>query len=34
MAEIWEFARARGLDGAEFTWGDEFVPEGKRRANT
>jgi formylglycine-generating enzyme len=30
----WEFAARGGHDGAEFAWGDEFVPEGKHRANT
>jgi formylglycine-generating enzyme required for sulfatase activity len=30
----WEFAARGGLDGAEFTWGDEFTPGGKQMANT
>jgi formylglycine-generating enzyme len=30
----WEFAARGGFDGAEFVWGDEFTPEGKRRTNT
>ena len=30
----WEYAARGGLDGAEFAWGDEFVPEGRHRANT
>jgi sulfatase modifying factor 1 len=30
----WEFAARGGLDGAEFAWGDEFMPGGKHRANT
>jgi formylglycine-generating enzyme len=30
----WEFAARGGLDGAEFAWGDEFMPGGKPRANT
>ena len=30
----WEFAARGGLDGAEFAWGDEFTPGGKRMANT
>jgi sulfatase modifying factor 1 len=30
----WEFAARGGLEGAEFTWGDEFTPEGKHMANT
>jgi formylglycine-generating enzyme required for sulfatase activity len=30
----WEYAARGGLDGAEFAWGDEFVPSGKHRANT
>ena len=29
----WEFAARGGLDGAEFAWGDEFTPGGKRMAN-
>ena len=30
----WEFAARGGLDGAEFAWGDELVPDGKHMANT
>jgi sulfatase modifying factor 1 len=30
----WEFAARGGVDGAEFAWGDEFMPEGRRMANT
>jgi formylglycine-generating enzyme required for sulfatase activity len=30
----WEFAARGGLDGAEFTWGDEFTPDGEYMANT
>lgn len=30
----WEFAARGGLDGAEFAWGDEFIPGGKYMANT
>jgi sulfatase modifying factor 1 len=30
----WEFAARGGLDGAEYTWGDEFTPGGKYMANT
>jgi formylglycine-generating enzyme required for sulfatase activity len=30
----WEFAARGGLEGAEFTWGDEFMPEGKHMANS
>ena len=30
----WEFAARGGLDGAEFAWGDEFVPGGRHMANT
>ena len=30
----WEFAARGGLDGAEFCWGDEFMPGGKPMANT
>lgn len=30
----WEFAARGGLEGAEFTWGSEFTPEGKYLANT
>jgi formylglycine-generating enzyme required for sulfatase activity len=30
----WEFAARGGLEGATFTWGDEFAPGGKLMANT
>jgi formylglycine-generating enzyme len=30
----WEFAARGGLDGAEFAWGDEFVPGNRHMANT
>jgi sulfatase modifying factor 1 len=30
----WEFAARGGLDGAEFSWGDELTPGGKQMANT
>ena len=30
----WEFAAQGGLDGAEFVWGDAFMPNGKPMANT
>ncbi len=30
----WEFAARGGLDGADFAWGDEFAPGGRRMANT
>ncbi len=30
----WEFAARGGLDGATYTWGDEFAPGGKMMANT
>jgi formylglycine-generating enzyme required for sulfatase activity len=30
----WEFAARGGLDGAEYTWGDEFTPDGVHLANT
>jgi formylglycine-generating enzyme len=30
----WEFAARGGLDGAEFTWGDEFTPGGRIMANS
>lgn len=30
----WEFAARGGLDGAEFAWGDVFVPAGRHMANT
>jgi formylglycine-generating enzyme required for sulfatase activity len=29
----WEFAARGGLDGAEFVWGDEFVPRGRAMCN-
>jgi formylglycine-generating enzyme len=29
----WEFAARGGLDGAEYAWGDELSPGGKRMAN-
>jgi sulfatase modifying factor 1 len=29
----WEFAARGGLDGAEFSWGDEFTPDGQPMAN-
>ena len=29
----WEYAARGGLDGAEFAWGDEFMPGGKPMAN-
>jgi len=29
----WEFAARGGLDGAEFAWGDAFMPDGRRMAN-
>jgi sulfatase modifying factor 1 len=29
----WEFAARGGLDGAEYAWGDEFMPQGMRMAN-
>jgi formylglycine-generating enzyme len=29
----WEFAARGGLDGKEYAWGDELMPEGKPRAN-
>lgn len=29
----WEFAARGGLDGAEYTWGNEFAPGGKMMAN-
>lgn len=29
----WEYAARGGLDGAEFAWGDELVPNGKHMAN-
>ena len=30
----WEFAARGGLEGAEYTWGDEWTPKGKQMANT
>ena len=30
----WEFAARGGLEGAVFTWGDEFEPKGRAMANT
>jgi formylglycine-generating enzyme len=30
----WEYAARGGLDGAVFTWGDEFAPRGRVMANT
>jgi sulfatase modifying factor 1 len=30
----WEFAARGGIDGAEFAWGDEFMPNGQHMANT
>ncbi len=30
----WEFAARGGLEGAVFTWGNEFAPRGKMMANT
>jgi formylglycine-generating enzyme len=30
----WEYAARGGLDGATFTWGEEFAPGGRRMANT
>ncbi|HEX5055478.1 MAG TPA: formylglycine-generating enzyme family protein [Gammaproteobacteria bacterium] len=30
----WEFAARGGLDGAEFAWGNQFMPEGRHMANT
>lgn len=30
----WEFAARGGLEGAVYTWGNEFAPKGKRMANT
>jgi formylglycine-generating enzyme len=30
----WEFAARGALEGAEFTWGDEFTPDGAHMANT
>lgn len=30
----WEFAARGGLHGAEFAWGDEFIPKQRHQANT
>ena len=30
----WEFAARGGLEGAEFAWGDEYMPKGRPQANT
>lgn len=30
----WEFAARGGLDGAQFAWGEQFMPGGKHMANT
>ena len=30
----WEFAARGGLDGADYAWGDEFMPNGRPMANT
>jgi sulfatase modifying factor 1 len=30
----WEYAARGSLDGATFTWGDEFAPKGRMMANT
>jgi formylglycine-generating enzyme required for sulfatase activity len=30
----WEFAARGGLEGAEYAWGDEFMPSGQHMANT
>ena len=30
----WEFAARGGLDGAEYAWGDEYMPKGRPHANT
>jgi formylglycine-generating enzyme required for sulfatase activity len=30
----WEFAARGGLEGAEFAWGDAFMPDGREMANT
>jgi formylglycine-generating enzyme required for sulfatase activity len=30
----WEYAARGGLDGAEFAWGDEMMPDGRHMANT
>jgi formylglycine-generating enzyme required for sulfatase activity len=30
----WEFAARGGMDGSEFSWGDEYMPGGRPMANT
>ncbi|MEX6506755.1 formylglycine-generating enzyme family protein [Jiella sp. M17.18] len=30
----WEFAARGGIDGADYAWGDDFSPDGRRMANT
>ena len=30
----WEFAARGGIDGADFTWGNDHIPNGKAMANT
>jgi len=30
----WEYAARGGLDGAEYTWGDDFTPDGQFMANS
>jgi formylglycine-generating enzyme required for sulfatase activity len=30
----WEYAARGGLDGARYTWGDDFSPGGRMMANT
>jgi sulfatase modifying factor 1 len=30
----WEYAARGGIDGAEFAWGDELMPDGQPMANT
>ena len=30
----WEFAARGGLDGADYAWGDEFLPHDRQMANT
>jgi formylglycine-generating enzyme required for sulfatase activity len=32
--EEWEYAARGGLDGATYTWGEEFAPKGRMMANT